>query len=37
MTLRRLLVVWLDTLLFAWLGLALLVLVAYGVEVVVGL
>ena len=37
MTLRRLLVVGLDTLLFAWLGLALLVLVAYGLEVVVGL
>ena len=37
MTLRRLLVVGLDTLLFAWLGFALLVLVAYGLEVVVGL
>ena len=37
MTLRRLLVVGLDTLLFAWLGLALVVLVAYGLEVVVGL
>ena len=37
MTLRRLLVVWLDTLLFAWLGLALVVLAAYGLEVVVSL
>ena len=37
MTLRRLLVVGLDTLLFAWLGLALLAIVAYGLEVVVGL
>ena len=36
MTLRRLLVVWLDTLLFAWLGLALLVLAAYALEVAVG-
>ena len=37
MTLRRLLVVWLDTLLFAWLGLALVVLAAYALEVAVGL
>ena len=37
MTLRRLLVVGLDTLLFAWFGLALLVLAAYALEVVVGL
>ena len=37
MTLRRLLVVWLDTLLFAWLGLALVVLAAYALEVVVSL
>ena len=34
---RRALVVGLDTLLFAWLGFALLVLAAYGLEVVVGL
>ena len=37
MTLRRLLVVGLDTLLFAWLGLALLAIAAYGLEVVVSL
>ena len=37
MTLRRLLVVGLDTLLFAWLGFALVVLAAYALEVVVGL
>ena len=37
MTLRRLLVVGLDTLLFAWFGLALLAIAAYGLEVLVGL
>ena len=37
MSLRRALVVGLDTLLFAWLGLALVVCAAYGLEVVVGL
>ena len=37
MTLRRLLAVGLDTLLFAWLGLALLAIAAYGLEVVLGL
>ena len=37
MTLRRALVVGLDTLLFAWLGFALVVLAAYALEVVVGL
>ena len=36
MTVVRLLVVWLDTLLFAWLGLALLAIAAYALEVVVG-
>ena len=36
MTLRRALVVGLDTLLFAWLGLALLTIGVYGLEVLVG-
>ena len=37
MNVRRWLFIALDTLLFAWLGLALVVLAAYGLEVVVGL
>jgi hypothetical protein len=36
MTARRWLFVALDTLLFAWLGLAAVTLAAYGVEVFVG-